>query len=283
MPPSRANELLGYTADARLLIVNADDFGLYQAINEAFLRTLKEGVVRSTTVMTPCPGARRALQLLKEHPDIAFGVHLSVICDIDTYRWGPVAPKEMVPSLINEDGNFYALERAPEFLATAKLGDLESEFRAQIETVLSANLKPTHLDWHCLHAGGRADIFEMTVRLAKEHGLSLRVADQPLAEKLLAEGLPSVEHHLVDSFSLDTDGKSARYTAMLRELPAGLSEWAVHPGLGNTEAQSIDPDGWPVRNADYEFLMSEAAQDIVQEEGIILLNYRALQEVWNAN
>jgi chitin disaccharide deacetylase len=283
MPSSRANELLGYPADARLLIVNADDFGMYQAINEAVLRTLKEGVVRSTTVMTPCPGATRALQLLKEYPDIAFGVHLSVICDIETYRWGPVAPKEMVQSLINEDGNLYALERVPEFLATATLDDLEIEFRAQIETVLSENLKPTHLDWHCLHAGGRADIFDMTVGLAKEHGLSLRVADQPLAEKLLAEGLPSVEHHLVDSFSLDKDGKSARYTAMLRELPAGLSEWAVHPGLGNTEAQSIDPDGWPVRNADYEFLMSEAAQDIVQEEGIILLNYRALQEVWNAN
>jgi predicted glycoside hydrolase/deacetylase ChbG (UPF0249 family) len=283
MPSGRTNELLGYPVDARLLILNADDFGMYDAINDAVLRTCKEGVVRSTTLMTPCPSAPRAMQLLSENPELAFGVHLSVICDIDTYRWGPTAPKEQVPSLINEDRNFFALERMLEFLSNAKLDELELEFRAQIETVLSADLEPTHLDWHCLHAGGRVDIFDLTVGLAKEYGLSLRVADRRLADKLLAEGLPSVEHHLVDSFSVETAGKSARYAQLLRELPAGLSEWAVHPGLGNSEAQIIDPYGWQVRFADYEFLMSQQAKDTIESEGIILLDYRPLQAVWNAN
>jgi hypothetical protein len=53
---------------------------------------------------------------------------------------------------------------------------LETEFRAQIETVLVAGLKPTHLDWHSLRIGGRADIFAVMLRLAREYSLALRVA-----------------------------------------------------------------------------------------------------------
>ncbi|MEA2515869.1 MAG: hypothetical protein QOJ59_5358, partial [Thermomicrobiales bacterium] len=147
---------------------------------------------------------------------------------------------------------------------------------------LSAKLKPTHLDWHCLYDGGRADVFDLTLGLAKEYGLALRVSAPALIEELQGQGLPTGDHDLMDSFRVDTVGKSARYAQMLRDLPVGLSEWAVHPSLGNAEAQAID-DAWPVRKADYEFLMSQEARDIVTEEGIILLDYRALQAVWSGD
>jgi predicted glycoside hydrolase/deacetylase ChbG (UPF0249 family) len=279
---SQTNRLLGYPVDARLLIINADDLGMYQAINEAIFRTLKDGLVRSTSLMVPCPWALHAMQLLGEHPEIPFGVHLTVICDTVNYRWGPLTPKEKAPSLIEEAGCFFSLERMAEFLAQAKLDELEVEFRAQIETVLAAKLKPTHLDWHCLHSGGREDIFEMTLGLAKEYGLALRVAGQPWIEKVQGQGLPTDDYDLLDSFTLDTVNKSVRYTQMLRELPVGLSEWAVHPGLDNAESRAIDPDGRRVRQTDFDFLMSPEAQEVVQEEGIILVDYRALQAVWKA-
>jgi predicted glycoside hydrolase/deacetylase ChbG (UPF0249 family) len=281
MPNHRANELLGYPPDARLLILNADDFGMYHAVNEATLRTLTEGVVRSTTVMVPCPWGLHAMQLLGEHPALAFGVHLTVVCDFVNYRWGPLSPRERVPSLVDDAGHFHSNERLPAFLAQAKLDELEVEFRAQIEAVLSAKLKPTHLDWHCLYDGGRADVFDMTLGLAKEYGLALRVAGQRLIAKLQSQGLPTADHIFVDSSRVDTVGKSARYVQMLRDLPIGLSEWAVHPSLGNAESQAID-GGWPVREADFEFLISQEAKDTVEAEGIILLEYRALQEIWNA-
>lgn len=47
----------------------------------------------------------------------------------------------------------------------------------------------------------------------------------------------------------------------------GLSEWAVHPGLDNAELLAIELDSLHVRQADFEFLMSQDAQDIVREEG----------------
>ena len=56
----RTNRLLGYPPDARLLIINADDFGMCHSVNEAIIMTLKAGVIRSTTMMVPCPGAKNA-------------------------------------------------------------------------------------------------------------------------------------------------------------------------------------------------------------------------------
>jgi hypothetical protein len=65
-----------------------------------------------------------------------------------------------------------------------------------------------------------------------------------------------------------------------RRHAAGLSEWAVHPGLGNQESQALDPGGWRVRHTDYEFLASSAARDLLQREGIVTIDYSAIQQVW---
>jgi len=276
----QTNRLLGFPVDARLLIINADDFGMCHAINEAIFRALKEGVLRSTTLMVPCPWALHAMHFLADHPEIPFGVHLTVISDWVDYRWGPVTPRTKVPSLIDKAGYFYNFEHMPEFLAQVSLDQLEMEFRTQIEAVLAAGLQPTHLDWHSLRIGGRADIFDVMLRLAREYGLALRVAGRSWIENVQSKSLPSNDYDFLDSYLLDPVDKSAGYEQLLRELPVGLSEWAVHPGLDNSELLAIEADSKHVRQRDYDFLMSQAAQDIVHEEGIILLDYRALQKIW---
>ncbi len=277
---SQTNRLLGYPDDARLLIINADDFGRSHACNAGILRSLQEGVVTSTTLMVPCPWAPHAMQILADYPEIAFGIHLTVISDLPLYRWGPRTSKDKVPSLIDEAGFFYSYERIPEFLARAKLSEVEAEFRAQIEDVLALSLKPTHLDWHCLYNGGRADMFELTVRLAKEYGLAVRVFDRTAGEALRREGLPTNEHQVVDTYKLEVAGKSAWFARALRELPIGLSEWAAHPALGTPEVQAYDPVGWRAHPTDLDFLVSQEAREIIKQEGIILLSYRPLQQVW---
>jgi chitin disaccharide deacetylase len=275
----RANELLGYPPDARLLIVNADDFGVSHAVNAGILRALTDGVARSATLMAPCPWALHAMRLLREHPDIACGVHLTVVSEFPDYRWGPLTPRDEVPSLLDETGFFYSNDRQAELMARARLNEVEAEFRAQIETVRAAGLSPTHLDWHCLYDGGRPEIFDMTFGLAREYGLALRVFDPTRSEPLQRQGLPVVDHGVVDSTRLPTAGKTTRFVRMLRELPAGLSEWAVHPGLGTAEARAIDR-WWAKRAADLRFLVSREARETVAAEGIILLDFRPLQAIW---
>jgi predicted glycoside hydrolase/deacetylase ChbG (UPF0249 family) len=126
----QTNRLLGYPPDARLLIINADDFGMCHAVNEAIFRTLMEGVARSTTLMVPCPWSLHAMSLLTRHPEIPFGVHLTVISDWADYRWRPVISREKVPSLVDQAGYFYNFDQRYKSLAQVKLDQLEMEFRA---------------------------------------------------------------------------------------------------------------------------------------------------------
>ena len=153
---------------------------------------------------------------------------------------------------------------------------------AQVQEVLAAELQPTHLDWHILLNGGRADIFDLTLGLAKEYGLALRVMTHPLIDHVQSLGLPTVDYDVVDTYGWSLEDKSARYAHTLRELPVGLTEWAVHPSLGTPESQAVDPVSWRVRRADYDFLVSPTAREIIHEEGITLLSYEPLQKLWQA-
>jgi predicted glycoside hydrolase/deacetylase ChbG (UPF0249 family) len=146
--------------------------------------------------------------------------------------------------------------------------------------VADAGLTPTHLDWHCLADGGRDDIFDLTVALASEYGLAVRAWLEPARHKLRQRNPPVVDHDFLDSFRLDIDGKSGRYAELLRALPPGLSEWAVHPALGDKQSQMIDP-GWRVRLTDYEFLTSPLASTLVRDERIVVIDYRTIQQAWS--
>lgn len=277
---SQTNRLLGYPQDARLLIINADDFGMCHAVNEAVFRAFTRGVLRSTTLMVPCPWAPQAIHFLREHPEISSGIHLTVVSDWPGYRWGPVADRGKVPSLLDQAGYFRNFEQMHASLERVNLNELELEFRAQIETVLAAGLKPTHLDWHSLRIDGTDPISGLLFRLAREYGLALRVRGRAAIEHVQNQGLPCNDYDFMDSYLLDPADDPARYHQMLRELPAGLSEWAVHPGLENAELLAIEGNTRHVRQRDFNFLMSPEAQEIIREENIILLDYRALQDVW---
>ena len=280
MNKRQTNRLLGYPPDARLLVLNADDFGMCHAVNTAIMRVLEAGVVRSTTLMVPCSWALHAMRFLAAHSEIPFGVHLTTIGDGGDYRWGPVTPREKVPTLVDEAGYFYTFDRMSEFFAQVSLDELEMEFRAQIEVVLAAGLRPTHLDWHALRIGRKPEVFDVMLGLAKEYGLAMRVAGRSWIENVQSQGLPSNDYDFLDSYGLEPLTKAARYAELLRALPAGLSEWAVHPGLDTPELLAIEPGGNHSRQADFDFWTSQQAKAIVEEEGIILLDYRALQPLW---
>ncbi len=282
MNQRQTNQLLGYPADARLLIINADDFGMCNSTNEAIIRSLGQGLVRSTTLMVPCPWALHAMHFLASHPEIPFGVHLTVISDPELYRWGPVSGRDKAPSLVDGAGYFYNFDNFHTHLPQVRLGELEVEFRAQIETVLAAGLHPTHLDWHAIRFGERTEIVDLMIRLAREYGLALRVIGRPSIEKVQNLGLPCIDYDFLDSYGVNPATKPAQYVQLLRELPAGLSEWAVHPGLDNSELLALEPANGHQRQSDYDFLMSPRSKEIVEEEGIILVDYRSLQPWWQA-
>jgi predicted glycoside hydrolase/deacetylase ChbG (UPF0249 family) len=81
-----SSELLGFAADARVLIVNCDDFGMHEAVNAAVVDSIENGIASSCSLMVPCPAAASAMRVLRERPHIPFGIHLSLIRDMPEYR-----------------------------------------------------------------------------------------------------------------------------------------------------------------------------------------------------
>jgi predicted glycoside hydrolase/deacetylase ChbG (UPF0249 family) len=280
MPSSLASELLGFPPEARVLIVNADDFGMHPSVNTAVVAAIEDGIARSCSLMLPCPGAEDAMALLRDRPEIPFGIHLTLVRDSPLDHWKPVAPAQDVVSLVDAGGELYLHARKAELLARARVEDVEREFRAQLHIVLNAGLEPTHVDFHCLADGGREDILDVAVALAVEHGLAARVWLEPGRRKARDRGLPVVDHDFVDSFAVGVEGKADRFAALLHALPPGLSELAVHPGTGDAQARAADPGGWRVRRSDYEFLVSPRARALIADEGITLIDYRPLQHAW---
>jgi chitin disaccharide deacetylase len=144
----------------------------------------------------------------------------------------------------------------------------------------STGLRPTHLDWHALADGGRDDIFDLGLALSEEYRLAARVWLERGRRLARQRRLPAVDHDFLDSFALDIETKASRYLQLLRDLPAGLSEWAVHPGLGDATSRDLD-DGWQVRSTDLDFLTSPEARDAVAREGIVIIDYRTILQAWS--
>jgi predicted glycoside hydrolase/deacetylase ChbG (UPF0249 family) len=280
-----SSELLGFAPDARVLIVNCDDFGMHDAVNAAVVESIENGIASSCSLMVPCPAAANAMRLLRERPHIPFGIHLAFIRDSSEYRWGPVAAKADVPSLL-DPGTDELYVNAPAqrtaLLAKAKLTEVERELRAQIDAVVDEGLAPTHLDWHCLADGGRDDIFDLAMVLAEEYSLAARVWLDDGRRKAREHGKPVVDNPFLDSFSIGLHDEATSYARMLRDLPPGLNEWAVHPAHGTEQWQTIEPSGWQIRQSDQAFLTSPRARDLLDDEAITVIDYRPLQQAWNA-
>src|SRR5206468_11073162 len=93
---------------ARLLIVNADDFGRSEGTDNGIVRAHREGIVTSTTFMTNAPSAQHAASLARASPTLDVGVHLVL-----TYG-RPLSNPGRIRSLVREDGSFW---RPSELLA----------------------------------------------------------------------------------------------------------------------------------------------------------------------
>jgi hypothetical protein len=98
------------------------------------------------------------MHLLRQRPEIRFGIHLTLVCETTHYRWGPLTAKDRVPSLLGQTGELASSAQIPELLVSARLEEVELEFRTQIDAVVGAELTPTHLDWHCLADGGQPEL-----------------------------------------------------------------------------------------------------------------------------
>ena len=61
------------------LIINGDDFGYSDAVNRAIIEAHRTGVLTSASLMVNERAASGAVQLAKENPNLAVGLHLVLV------------------------------------------------------------------------------------------------------------------------------------------------------------------------------------------------------------
>jgi predicted glycoside hydrolase/deacetylase ChbG (UPF0249 family) len=277
---------LGYPADAKLVILHADDLGVAHSVDMASFAALDQKAVSSASVMVPCPWLTEVADYAKAHPDADIGLHLTLTSEWSTYRWGPVAPKDQVPSLLDADGYFFP-DVAPVALH-GKPEDVEREIRAQVELAIKMGIRPTHLDMHMGTLAARPDFYAMLVKVAHEYHLpflAVHVADP--REKMMMD-LLSPQDVVLDSLIM-FDGRvpaqrwTESYVAALKAIKPGVHYMIVHLGHDDSELEAITaghPDyGAAWRQRDFNAVTSAQFKKAVKDNHIILIGWKDLKKL----
>jgi predicted glycoside hydrolase/deacetylase ChbG (UPF0249 family) len=278
---------LGYAPDARVLIINADDFGMCHDQNEATIEALTSGLFTSSTILVTCPWFEEAAEFGRSNPGIDLGVHLTLTSEWERYKWGPVLGRRAVPSLVDARG--YLWSDVPEVFANDRLDEAEEELQAQIEKALAAGLDVTHLDSHMGPLHLRADYHEIYVRLARDYRLPIRRVSRRVMHQL---GMDSIVAEMErddilcpDNFVFDGPPSPAAtseyWTNLIRNLKSGVTEILCHPALARSELRGCARDA-EQREADFRYFTSDAARRLLADEGIARIGYRELRDAMRA-
>jgi predicted glycoside hydrolase/deacetylase ChbG (UPF0249 family) len=127
------------------LIINADDFGSSSIINRAILASMEGALVTSTSMMVNMPGFEHGAKLATVHAKLAgrIGLHLNLT------EGRPLSePIRKCRVFCNAEGDFVYRRRHLFYLTKKHKEAVYTEFKAQIDRMLEAGIKPIHLDSH---------------------------------------------------------------------------------------------------------------------------------------
>lgn len=280
-------ERLGYPADAKLLIVHADDLAIAHSEDAASFDALEKNAVRSASIIVPGPWLTEVAAYAKAHPDADLGLHLALTSEWRTYRWSSVESKDKVPSLFDPSGYLW-----PETLPAVrnlKPEEAEREIRAQVERAMALGIHPTHLDSHMGVLFSTPELFAVYVKVAHEYKLPFLAVRTPNAPAQLLSSL-SEKDVVLDSVVIASPTVHANewrdfYVNAVKNLKPGLTEIIVHLGHDDAELQAVTVDhpdyGSAWRQRDFDVMTSPEFKKALEENHIILIKWKDLKRLVN--
>jgi predicted glycoside hydrolase/deacetylase ChbG (UPF0249 family) len=284
------------------LIVNADDLGWTDGVNRGILEAFHHGIVTSTSLLANGAAFAGGVEAARSAPGLGVGVHLNLS------DGPPVADRETVTSLLNDDGKFAG---GPESLLLRlarrglRLAEVENEWDAQIQKVRDAGLAPTHLDGH-KHVHMLPGLFEIALKLAKRHDIgairvsleasSLRAAlfsgKKQHAALVLKQGVQARGLKLLARNAREQAGRAGISTAdyfcgiaqtgeltregvaqFVKSLPDGTTELICHPGYADAALQKTLTRLQDSRQTELQILTDTGIRNLVASLGIRLIDY----------
>jgi chitin disaccharide deacetylase len=279
------------------LILNADDFGLTQGVNQGIIRAHREGILTSATLMATAPAFEDACALARANPTLGVGCHLVLV------GGKSILPPEEISSLADRNGSLpdsLVMFAAKVSLSQIRTSEIEREVRAQIEKTRAAGIEPTHLDTH-KHTHAHPVVMNVIGRVARDTGIERvrkpveRLSDSwhggGLSKQLAAAatvrvlamefeaisrkyGLRAPDHFL--GLALTGQLGPAALRRMIEELPEGSTEIMLHPGICDEDLGLTGSRLQRQRQLELDGLIDPDVRRTVEKEHIQLIGYGGL-------
>ncbi|WP_392532769.1 hopanoid biosynthesis-associated protein HpnK [Nostoc sp. C117] len=271
------------TQRRRFAIINGDDFGFSQGVNQAIIQAYEQGVLTSTSLMVTGDAAEEAIALASDRPNLGIGLHLVLVCGRS------VLPPKQIPHLVDSKGNFSdsPLQAGLRYqFHPAAREELHQEIRAQLEKFRDSQLPLSHVDGH-LHLHTHPVILRILVDLAQEFdirvirlpseelGMNLKLNTQKLITKLVwaavfdrlrRYGENLLRYHGIKFADrvyglLETGNITEEYLlGLIPQIEANFVEIYSHP--------AVKPD-----DIELAALLSEQVREALNVNGFELTNY----------
>lgn len=228
--------------DGRILIVNADDFGLSAGVNAGVIKAREHGIVTSASLMVRGLAAHEAASYARSHPDFSVGLHI----DLGEWAW--------------RDGDWATVYEVVPFDDTTAV---ETEIQRQLQAFrMLAGTEPTHLDSH-QHVHTSEPAAEILRRVAASLRLPLRHARPDIRYCGDLYGQTSTGAPMLEAISVPN------LIDILRRLEPGITELGCHPGEGGDTDSIYRLE----REAEVEALCDPRVRDAIESEGIALRSF----------
>jgi len=279
------------------VIINADDFGLIQSVNEGIIQAHREGVLSSASLMANTPGFEHAVKLAGQNKELGVGVHLNIL------RGKPLSERRHVQSLITTTGIFSpSLFRLYRRIKTRRIdiSEVERELRAQIEKVMNAGIVPSHLDSE-KHSHMIGPLFSLALKLAKDYRIAkirfvrehpctsrpvqlgkllfISLSGSILKKRMTAAGIKSTDHFygICDSGRMTAE----KLQKSLLRLKDGITEIMVHPGFISKDLIELEKTFGSYyinrfRELELKALLDDGVKKTLADRGIRLMSFHHL-------
>jgi len=267
----------------RYLVVNADDFGFTRDVNAGIVRAHREGILTATTLMANGDAFEDALRLAAGNPSLDIGVHLQMVQGQSLSE-----PTRLLPASVG-----------------ALIGDLLAgrwdvlkELEAQVEKILAAGIKPSHLDTH-KHTHLLPAVLDAVARVSEKYEIRWvrKPFDLPLdgrraswktraasvamsrlrghfSRVLSRYGALSTNHFA--GFLWTGDFSAQDLVQLIRSLPQGSTEFMCHPGILGEELRAAPTRLKESRELELQALIDPSVRKAIASEGIELVGYNEL-------
>lgn len=274
-------------------IINADDFGLNDEVNEGILKSFRNGILRSASLMANGNSFDHAVGIIHSNPNLDIGVHLTLV------EGKPIMAADKIPSLLNENGNLYthAIKFTKKYFSEViNLGEAYEELNAQIRKVLDHGINISHIDSH-QHIHMLPKILDLIIDLANQYNIKfIRLPKENICVYMFRD-LTSLERiaqiatlnyfcsKAEKKIPTKTDffagyyfgGKLSKQNllTLINYLPAeGVCELMCHPGLNH---DPINYDQRQYRRVDETLaLIDQELAEVIKQKDIEITSFRNL-------